>query len=108
MQYNPITVGSLVVAALSLLITFANFSTSRSREARDKSALDQKISDKLDRIDETSSETKDTVKVLTRELRELRDDYGTRITKLETELLSHGSRLDRIEAIVDANQMQSA
>lgn len=86
MLEGVIPIGSLIVAALSLIL-------SSLRGHREEVKQDQRVTDRLDRIKEITSDTRDTIKEMSIKL----DDHATRITRSEEKLDTMNSRLAKVE-----------
>lgn len=87
---EAIALGSLLIALVALL-------GSRAKETRADAARHQLVDDKLDRNNEMTRETRDTVRDMSKKL----DDHGQRLVKAETDIQTLYRRVGRIETNID-------
>lgn len=92
MQMGQFTWSELI-ALLAVTISFATICINTFSNTKKEIQSEQKTFDKLDNLSKTSSEIRDTVKLMNAKL----DDHSVRITQVEVELKNVNDRVNRIE-----------
>lgn len=84
---------SELISLMAVCISFATICISLFSRSKKDTQNEQRLLDKLDRLNETTHETRDDVRSLTEKI----DDYGNRLTKAETDIQSIYRRIGRVE-----------
>lgn len=88
-----------LISFIAVCISFATICISLFGKSKNETRQDQKVLDRLDALYGTTHETRDDVKALTTKI----DDYGNRLTKVETDVQTLYRRVGRIENTCDAH-----
>lgn len=88
-----------LISCIAVCISFATICISLFGKSKNETRQDQKVLDRLDALYGTTHETRDDVKALTAKI----DDYGNRLTKVETDIQTLYRRVGRIENTCDAH-----
>lgn len=88
-----------LISFIAVCISFATICISLFGKSKNETRQDQKVLDRLDALYGTTHETRDDVKALTAKI----DDYGNRLTKVETDIQTLYRRVGRIENTCDAH-----
>lgn len=86
-----------LISLLAVCISFATICMSIFGKSKNNVQNEQRLLDRLDRLNETTHETRDDVKDLATKI----DDYGNRLTKVETDIQSIYRRIGRVESRCD-------
>lgn len=87
-----------ITAAVSVSIAVATFLFGRLTAIRDQVSDKTRMSERLDRIWETCSDTRDAVREMSRKL----DDHSERLTRVEQQVHALAARVERVEDNCDA------
>lgn len=88
-----------LISCIAVCISFATICINVFGKSKNETRQDQKVLDRLDALYGTTHETRDDVKALTAKI----DDYGNRLTKVETDIQTLYRRVGRIENTCDAH-----
>ena len=88
-----------LISCIAVCISFATICINVFGKSKNETRNEQKVPDRLDALYGTTHETRDDVKALTAKI----DDYGNRLTKVETDIQTLYRRVGRIENTCDAH-----
>ena len=88
---------SELISLASVCIAFATICISTFGKSKNEAQNSQRLIDRLDRLNETTHETRNDIRSLTEKV----DDYGNRLTKAETDIQSIYRRIGRVESRCD-------
>lgn len=88
-----------LISCIAVCISFATICINVFGKSKNETRQEQKVLDRLDALYGTTHETRDDVKALTAKI----DDYGNRLTKVETDIQTLYRRVGRIENTCDAH-----
>lgn len=86
-----------LISLLAVGLSFATICINVFGRSQKDAQQDQRLIDRLDRLNETTHDTRDDLKNLSAKI----DDYGNRLTKAETDIQSIYRRVGRIESRCD-------
>lgn len=88
-----------LISLIAVVISFVTICMSIFGHSKQDTRNEQRLLDRLDSLNATTHETRDDVKNLTTKI----DDYGNRLTKVETDIQTLYHRVRRIEDTCDAH-----
>lgn len=86
-----------LISLLAVGLSFSTICINVFGRSQKDAQQDQRLIDRLDRLNETTHDTRDDLKNLSAKI----DDYGNRLTKAETDIQSIYRRVGRIESRCD-------
>lgn len=89
---------TVITGVIMCALSIATFAVGRVSSSNGKAEDKMRMSTQLDRISDTCSDVRDTVREMSRKL----DDHSDRITRVEQQVLALSTRVDRVEENCDS------